>query len=221
MLAPRRLPGTALAMALVLKPPGAVHVGVDITALAAMPPRQLRAMVREAGAIWEAYGVALVWGEAGVAAPPLPDLQVRLTVARDDSGDRLPSPPPGTRRLGAVWFLGGRERAESTVVLSVEAVRRTVDEAPWATRRVADWPPPVREELLGRALGRVLAHEIGHCLLVWRAHTADGLMRAAFSGRALVEPARHAFGLSERLVPRLGARLALLAPPRSIAADRR
>ena len=124
------------------------------------------------------------------------------------------------RRLGAVLFLEGRDVAERTVSLAVEATRQTVEEARWVNTRVADWPPSLREELLGRALGRVLAHEIGHYLLVWRAHTPDGLMRAAFRGEVLIQPGRRAFELSDRLVPRLRGRLAQLSPPGSTVAIR-
>lgn len=107
------------------------------------------------------------------------------------------------------------------MALSVEAIRRIVDEARWANGRVAEYPRTVREELLGRALGRVLAHEIGHYLLVWPSHTSGGLMRSAFQGHALIERKRHTFGLSDTLMPRLRARLALLATPDSSVAEAR
>ena len=136
----------------------------------------------------------------------------------DGPGDRLPALASAAPRLGNVLFLEGRESAESIVALAVEATRQTVDDARWINGRVAAWPPSVREELLGRALGRVLAHEIGHYLLVWRAHTPDGLMRAAFRGEALIQPGRRAFELSDRLVPRLRARLAQLSPSASTVA---
>src|SRR5262245_33185011 len=39
-------------------------------------------------------------------------------------------------------------------------------------------PRAERETLLGRAMGRALAHELGHYLLASKAHTSKGLMRA-------------------------------------------
>jgi hypothetical protein len=39
------------------------------------------------------------------------------------------------------------------------------------------WPPEMRERIVGRALGRVIAHEIGHYLLATRTHSSSGLMR--------------------------------------------
>jgi hypothetical protein len=215
MFCHRRLRGAALAVTLVLKPAPALHLSVDIGALAAMPTRQMETMVREATAIWEPYGVALDWVRPGKQVLGLPAGHDVLTISRDDPADRLASRPSAARRLGAILFLEGRDVAENTVALAVEATRQTVEEARWVNSRVADWPPSLREELLGRALGRVLAHEIGHYLLVWRGHTPDGLMRAAFPGEVLIQPGRRAFELSDRLVPRLRSRLAQLSTPGS------
>lgn len=182
-----------------------------------MPPRQLRALMREAEIIWQPYGVALTWVLLDRASKVLlPADTVRIT--RDDAGNRDRAYARANRRLGSVLFLGSG-RPDNTVSLAVDAIRRIVDDTSSAGRRVADWPPSVREELVGRAIGRVLAHEIGHYLLIWRSHTADGLMRSDFRGEALIAPDRRAFELSDRLVPRLRARLAQLSPPGATVAE--
>ena len=108
-------------------------------------------------------------------------------------------------------FSRGMSPPSSTLVLSVDAIERLVGTTPWANRRVADWPSAVQAELVGRALGRVLAHEMGHYLLAWRAHTAGGLMRAEFNAEALVDPDRSSFTVPGNLLPRLRARLAQLS----------
>ena len=64
---------------------------------------------------------------------------------------------------------------------------------------------------LARALGRVLAHEIGHVLLRLPLHDATGLMRAVLSPSELAEPNRSRLGLANRSVGRLRSRLAALA----------
>jgi hypothetical protein len=46
--------------------------------------------------------------------------------------------------------------------------------------------PRVEESSLGIALGRVLAHELGHLFLRLDGHRENGLMKPAFSQRALV-----------------------------------
>jgi hypothetical protein len=86
-----------------------------------------------------------------------------------------------------------------------------VRDASWVNRPVASWPAAVREELVGRAIGRVLAHELGHYLIAWRTHTPEGLMRMDFGAASLIGPERRDFQLSPTLVPRLRARLAQLS----------
>ena len=44
-----------------------------------------------------------------------------------------------------------------------------------------------------RALGRVLAHELGHLLLRLNGHRDRGLMRSTFSHRSLIASGRDAF----------------------------
>src|SRR5262249_19924401 len=57
-------------------------------------------------------------------------------------------------------------------------------------------PGLLRERAIGRAVGRVLAHELGHYLLRSRWHARSGLMRAAHNTADLVGPERAMFALS-------------------------
>ena len=57
--------------------------------------------------------------------------------------------------------------------------------------------PEVDDRLFANALGRVLAHELGHLLLRLHGHRDRGLMRPAFSHRSLTARGRHAFRLSD------------------------
>ena len=59
---------------------------------------------------------------------------------------------------------------------------------------------------LGRALGRVLAHEIGHVVLAAAKHQSRGLMRASFVAEDLIRPQRWSYTLSEAEVARLRER---------------
>src|SRR5262249_62227512 len=58
-----------------------------------------------------------------------------------------------------------------------------------ARRDTAGLPVALAETFLARALGRALAHEIGHYLFGTREHTTDGLMRPQFSPQDLLEEA--------------------------------
>jgi hypothetical protein len=59
--------------------------------------------------------------------------------------------------------------------------------------------PSMAKTFLGRALGRALAHEIGHYLLGTREHAKHGLMRAQFAPQDLLEDAGgRLYGLDSR-----------------------
>jgi hypothetical protein len=64
--------------------------------------------------------------------------------------------------------------------VACDRVRRAVDSALWGGQRRD------REELFGRALGRVLAHELVHVLGKTPAHGKSGVFRESLSGAQLV-----------------------------------
>jgi hypothetical protein len=75
---------------------------------------------------------------------------------------------------------------------------------------------------VGRALGRVLAHEVGHVLLAGSSHARSGLMRASFVPAELVDYRRRAYTLSSAEVARLARRAAVRAvqtPGESVTDD--
>src|SRR5262249_34899562 len=65
------------------------------------------------------------------------------------------------------------------------------------------WPTSLRNRVLGRMIGRVLAHEIGHWVLRTRQHSRSGLMRSMHTTDSLADSSRHAFGLMPGDVRRL------------------
>jgi ubiquinone biosynthesis protein UbiJ len=83
--------------------------------------------------------------------------------------------------LGVAAASGGRASG------GVEALVTTTS-APHATR--AD-----RETLLSRALGRALAHEIGHSLMKSKAHARRGLMRSAWRAQEFFSADRRGFSI--------------------------
>ena len=185
---------------------------------AAAPPAERAAMLREADAIWRAHGVAIV------ALPPEQPLtprnaDLRLVVALNRTPE--PTPAPGrSARLGAILF-DHENIPATTLAIEVAAVEATVARTRWGGRPFDQWPAAWRDTLVGRALGRVLAHEIGHYLLASRLHASDGLMRASFDGDELLRPGRHGFAVAARDLPRLRARLAGLGRGSALAENAR
>ena len=111
--------------------------------------------------------------------------------------------------LGAIVF-DNSGRPSDAIVLNADAIADTIKRAPGGLCDFDACPPALLKVVMTRALGRVLAHEIGHFALALPSHARSGLMRPAFSGRELARLDRHAFALSAELLPRLRDRLVRL-----------
>jgi hypothetical protein len=68
-------------------------------------------------------------------------------------------------------------------------------------------PIAQRDMLLARALGRALAHELGHYLFVSKAHTARGLMKAIVTAAELFQPDNRGFYIEAAQRSSVAARL--------------
>jgi len=172
--------------------------------------RQVALMIREADAIWRPHGVAVALEGRGGPALPIPGAELPLALRFAD--------PPAARlgRLGAVRLVHGvPERSLDIVAADVSTL---VGQAVWHGRRVDEWPATMVDQIKGRALGRVLAHELGHFLLASPVHTRIGLMRAGFTARDLASADRRPFQVNREYLPRLGARLDRLRPSLANAA---
>lgn len=195
-----------------------VAVVLTWSGAAAQPAVERRTMLQEADAIWRAHGVGVVAVAPEQAiTPPTADVRLDVRLARPA---RRPTAPLRRERLGAILFDHDHTPA-TTLTIDVAAVEATVARTRWGGRPFDPWPPAWRDTFVGRALGRVLAHEIGHYLLASRVHTAEGLMRASFDGDELLRPARDSFAIAARDLPRLRARLAGLGRGSSLAENAR
>jgi hypothetical protein len=166
------------------------HVSSDIAASAA----------KEAAAIWLRYGVELeaTLVEAERDRVAAENLSIVVDMAPHDVQAGAGAP------LGTIKFGSGRAPHPIVSIFS-DAVGRLVAEWMFHAVRIESWPERMRAALLGRALGRVIAHEIGHYLLGPR-HTA-GLMRSAFAAGDLLDPPQDRFMLSPADVRRLDQRM--------------
>ncbi len=72
---------------------------------------------------------------------------------------------------------------------------------------VNQMPPSQRETLLARAMGRALAHELGHYLLTSKAHAAHGLMKAVLTAVELFQPSNGALRIEPAQRRAVAARL--------------
>jgi hypothetical protein len=173
-----------LRVALVLPPAGPVSAVV------------LHAAVAEAAGVWAGYGVSIA--AVGAATDGGVVLPVTLIESRG-----LPVHPGWRGALGALRFTaaGAPTPAITVFVTDIEqciAGAHVLGAPEWR------WPLRLRDEVFGRVLGRVLAHEIGHYLLRSPRHTRDGLMRSEQLIDDLVSPSRSRYMLTAADVARLG-----------------
>jgi hypothetical protein len=177
----------ALALAAVLPTISiSVHASPDVS------PRLVRWTFEEADAIWRDAGVRIRWTlENENEVQTAPDGGDRLRVVIDHArGMNL-----GTDvALGWVTFEGDQPRPEIhlSYTNAVDGLERI------APRTMMHLLSQMRaDELVATALGRALAHELGHYLLELKDHTGeDDLMHASWTAEELFGPVRPRFHLN-------------------------
>ena len=80
----------------------------------------------------------------------------------------------------------GSGHPANIIEVSLSEITSSVMTTSFADKTVSAWPLAQQRVLIGRAMGRVIAHEIGHWLF-GPAHTTDGLMQPYLCGRDLIE----------------------------------
>lgn len=159
----------------------------------------LAAVMEQAVRIWEPYGLAIRWTDGVAAAAPSAG---RLRVVIADDGPGGDSSGVARSTIGWIEFVGpGQPR--DLVSVSIAAARRLMDATRQFGRPLRSLASGLQDRFLTQALGRSLAHEIGHYLLATADHSATGLMRAQFTPPELLEPSLDAY----RLEPEQACRL--------------
>lgn len=161
---------------------------------AGLSPGTRQELMREAVRPWRGAGVEVRWAADDLAATGGPE-DVYVVVRRDwEVGPRSAGFPHAP--LASILFVDGQPTTQvSAYVAEVERLAATtrVDDKAWL-----DHPRLLRQRLVGRALGRAIAHEVGHYLFASASHAPGGLMRA-----------RHPI---ERLLTSSGAAFEVIAP---------
>lgn len=153
--------------------------------------------------LWRPYGVHIEWADTCGGDPAGRGLSIDAALAqRIEEPDR----PDGTTVLGVAFTTPVRPGTRS-IQVSVDATTRVLARRWTSSSSIA---PMVPGRELTRALGRVLAHEIGHVLLDMWFHDETGLMRAAYHPHELADRNRDPFRLAARAVTRLRTRTCAL-----------
>jgi hypothetical protein len=162
--------------------------GVQAVPIAVLAPREVTdslvyRICAEASAIWESAGIAFAWHRVGSEAEsshwPL-DITIDDRRANVESGGALG------------WITFTANRPDRSIHLS----RACADNLVRTTPGLNDATIASHETLIGRALGRAMAHELGHYLLRSKAHTSRGLMRRIWSADDSFASSRTGFELT-------------------------
>jgi hypothetical protein len=129
--------------------------------------------------IWEPQGIAVEWAEEHTKNL---DTVIYVVVRRGIA------PGSGQRRVaGWIRFATNGEPSnliEASYETILSRVKRAKQTAGWSVAHSEDG---LHDVVVGRAIGRVVAHELGHWLL-GPGHGTVGLMKHRFSGDDLIQP---------------------------------
>jgi hypothetical protein len=172
-----------------------LRVALALPPVAAVPAAVIDTAVAEAAGIWAPYRVAIEDARSCLRTDD--DCRV-LTVVPVvvPPGAARPGGAPGWRgALGQIRFAPDGV-PESAITVFITDIEQFIAGAPLLDAFLRLRPQTLRQELFGRVLGRVLAHEIGHYVLRSPRHAADGLMRSVQFAGDLMSPSRHRFTLT-------------------------
>jgi len=185
------------------------RVGIVLGLSGSINVDQLKALKAEASGIWKPYGIELSWFEPNAdcgSHQPIDAMPVDWILQL--AADPLES---SNAVLGSVRFREGVP--DNTIHLLYEPLSRLVLDAMIGNWSIGSLPAPVRDRLVGQALGRVVAHELGHVLLALPAHDRSGLMRPTFLQSDLIAANRDRLRLSKTYLRRLEQRMTGIATP--------
>ena len=185
-------------------PPVVVNVVAGPSVSATLVTR----LLDEASAIWRPTGVEIAWRRIAPEVLPYVSLGAvgpSQSTLRVDIGD-----DPGVTRdartpLGWIVF-DSEHDPQPEIYLSYPNAKELMASARGVVGNIEQMPPAQREILLGRAMGRALAHELGHYLLASKVHTPRGLLKAWRTTAELFTPERAAFRIDAAQRQQIAAR---------------
>ena len=171
--------GAAAPATLPAPPPIVVNVSVAEN----VPASLVAVTVAETEAIFKSAGISFIWRYG-------PPSLTMLTVA---IGNQRGMPKDSVMPLGWIVFEDGRP--DQQIYLSYANAHQFLLDARSVVGTVTNMPRAEREAMIGRTMGRALAHELGHYLLATKVHTQKGLMKAVRSAQEFFSNDRGRFQL--------------------------
>ena len=169
-------------------PPSRIRIVLDVDAR--LPPAIQRLAVEEAARLWAPYRVDVTLRKV----PPVESTESEGAVLRVRLAGLAPRTIASASPFGSIQFVSGRP--EPLVFLHYDAIGRAIADSVAYGLREGQWPSALRDRVLGRIVGRVLAHEIGHFVLRSPRHASRGLMRPIQYITELIAGNGELFGLT-------------------------
>jgi hypothetical protein len=189
-------------------PPVIVHVST----VPGVPATLVTRLLAETDEIWRASAIPFLWQRAArdivatlrpMDTAPAPYLPSMLRVVIGDAAGVARD-----HRTPLGWITFDDERTpQREIYLSYANANVLLAASRSVVGGVERMPRLQREQLLGRAMGRALAHELGHYLLASKAHTTRGLLKASRTASELFAAERSGFQIDAAQRHLIGARL--------------
>jgi len=176
----------------------AVALTINVSAASDISSTLVTRALNETNSIWRAVGVEFVWRRGPGPHPP-----AALTVV---IGHELRPVREGALALG--WIFFDASTPGQRLYISYANVLQLMRESAGVTGPQDRMPIFEREVLLSRAMGRALAHELGHYFLASKEHTKNGLMKAHRTAVEFFGPDERPFKLDGAQRSLITARLA-------------
>jgi hypothetical protein len=171
--------------------PGVREIRLHVLNEAGAPTAAVEAATDEATEIWARAGVRVTF-----TSPPTPfsltDGRTVLVIIRRglaaQPATTLAASAKGKVRRPLGWLtFDAQGRPGSLMEVSLEATTALVQRGMFLDKPMKALPEQAQAAFLGRGLGRVIAHELGHWLM-GRGHAELGLMKRSFGTTDLIEP---------------------------------
>jgi hypothetical protein len=175
-----------LALAFVMLVPISVHT------IAGVSKAMMKRAMAEVDAIWRDVGVQFEWHDDA-------DVPASLHVEVGDAFGHA-----GASELPLAW-IGFVDQVPNDEIYASRANALALLARATSISKPMDLPQAAINEFIGRALGRALAHEVGHYLFRSRAHDPTGVMATRRSTTELFGPDRGRFRLTAEERNRLTA----------------
>lgn len=178
---------------------------VTVTEMTEMPARLVPRVLEEANAIWNAAGVTFVWRRVTPQAAARMDQVPAATALRIVIGPARGI--GGANRIPLGWIQFDDDGPAREIYVSYRNAVDYMNGSEGIVGIASQLTILERETYLSRAMGRALAHELGHYLMASKEHTRKGLMQATHTASDFFDPQRRAFAIDASQRQLVAARL--------------